>query len=75
MVVSDRMSPLAFFTMVVMDPSLLNTWLVVVEEEEDEEPLLPEVEELDEELVEEDVPNRLLTALLPLRLEMEEDIE
>lgn len=75
MVVSDRMSPLAFFTMVVMEPSLLNTWLVVVEEEEEEEPLLPEVEELDEELVEEDVPNRLLTALLPLRLEMEEDIE
>ncbi|MGG6429667.1 hypothetical protein ACQ5TV_06750 [Acetobacter ghanensis] len=53
----------------------MNTWLVVVEEEEEEELLLPEVEELDEELVEEDVPNRLLTALLPLRLEMEEDIE
>lgn len=71
--VSDRMSPLASLTMVVMDPSALKTWLVVVVEEDEE--LLPEAEEPEVELLlEEDVPNRLLTALLPVRLEMEEDM-
>lgn len=75
-VVLERMSPLASLTMVVMDPSALNVWLVVVEEEEEEEELLPlpEAEEPEAVLEEEDVPNRLLTALLPLRFEMEEDI-
>lgn len=73
-VVLERMSPLASLTMVVMDPSALNVWLVVVEEEEEEELLLPEAEEPEAVLEEEDVPNRLLTALLPLRFEMEEDI-
>lgn len=72
-VVSERMSPLASLTMVVMDPSALKRWLVVVEEE-DEEELLPEDEELEDVLSEEDVPNRLLTLLL-LRSEMEEDME
>lgn len=72
-VVSDRMSPLASLTMVVMDPSALKVWLVVVVEEE--ELLLPDAEEPEAELLlpVEDVPNRLLTAL-PLRLEMEEDM-
>lgn len=74
MVVSDRISPAASLTMVVMDPSALNVWLVVVVEEEEEELLLPEAEEPEDVLLEEDVPNRLLTALLPLRLEMEEDM-
>lgn len=73
-VVLERMSPLASLTMVVMDPSALNVWLVVVEEEEEELLLLPEAEEPEAVLEEEDVPNRLLTALLPLRFEMEEDI-
>lgn len=72
-VVSERISPLASLTMVVMDPSALNVWLVVVVEEEEELPL-PEVEEPEEEEDEEDVPSRLLTALLPLRFEMEEDM-
>jgi len=71
-VVSETMLPLESFTMVVMEPSLLKTSLVVVlleeldpEEEDDEE---------DDELsLEDDVPNRLLSELL-LRLEMEEDI-
>ena len=74
-VVLERMSPLASLTMVVMDPSALNVWLVVVVEEEEEELLLPE-EEVAEAVLEEeeDVPKRLLTALLPLRLEMEEDM-
>lgn len=71
MVVSDRMSPLASLTMVVMDPSALNVWLVVVVEDEE---LLPEADEPEEVLPEEEVPKRLLTALLPLRLEMEEDM-
>lgn len=73
-VVSERMSPLASLTMVVMDPSALNVWLVVVVDDEDEE--LPEAEEPEAELLDEDeVPNRLLTALLPLRFEMEEDMK
>lgn len=71
MVVSDRISPAASLTMVVMDPSALKVWLVVVVEEEE---LLPDAEELEDVLPEDDVPNRLLTALLPLRFEMEEDM-
>lgn len=71
-VVVERISPLASLTMVVMEPSALNVWLVVVVEEE--ELSLPEAEEPEAVPLEEDVPNRLLTALLPLRFEMEEDI-
>ena len=70
-VVSETMLPLESFTMVVMEPSLLKTSLVVVLLEE----LDPEEddEEDDELSLEDDVPNRLLSELL-LRLEMEEDI-
>lgn len=71
-VVVERISPLASLTMVVMEPSALNVWLVVVVEEE--ELSLPEAEEPEAVPLEEDVPNRLLIALLPLRFEMEEDI-
>lgn len=77
-VVLERMSPLASLTMVVMDPSALKTCVVVVEDDEDEEELPPDADELadvEEEEEEEEVPNRLLTALLPLRLVREEDME
>lgn len=69
-VVLDRMSPLASLTMVVMEPSALKSCVVVVEEEEELEP----EDVLEEDAAEEDVPSRLLAALL-FRLEMEEDIE
>lgn len=74
-VVLERMSPLASLTMVVMDPSALKTCVVVVEDDEDEEELPPDADELADVEEEEEVPNRLLTALLPLRLVREEDME
>ena len=73
-VVWERMSPLASLTMVVMDPSALKSCVVVVEDDEDEEELPPDADEL-ADVEEEEVPNRLLTALLPLRLVREEDME
>lgn len=69
---SETTLPLASLTIVVIDPSLLKTWLVVVAEEEE---LLSDVDELEEsELLEAEVPKRLVTAELPPRLEIEEDI-
>ncbi len=67
------MSPLESLTMVVIEPSLLKTSLVVVLEELDPVEDDEEEEEDDELLLVEDVSNRLARELL-LRLETEVDI-
>lgn len=70
LVVSEIMSPLESLTMVVIDPSLLKTSLVVVLEDE----LVPDEEDEDDELLpDEDVSSRLAREPLPI-FETETDI-
>lgn len=67
------MSPLESLTMVVIEPSLLKTSLVVVLEELDPVEDEDDADDEEDELLAEDVSNRLARELLP-RLETEVDI-